>query len=500
MISMRSLLLTLVSALFLAPQALAQSVTGWSYQGQLQSLGSPANGDFAMSFVIWDAPTGGTSVGDPLVFDGQGGNPGPIQVADGVFSVVLDWAAQTPAVFNGGARWLEITVEGTPLTPRQSLTSTPYALFSGAPWATAGSDLSYTGGRVGIGTSQPNTALEVSSGGDTEIGLVGGNGGRRWTVQSSGGNPDPWLSGSFQIIDRTANASRMMIDGQGNVGIGTTSPDRPLTVVGNTGLFGDVRIGSGFSNLIVSGNALADNVGINTYPFSPQSRLHVVGDVRVDAGSILMNTGILQVGAGGLQFGQLGDNSDPIQLFRSDAGTDHSRIVLNIGDNPGAAPPPGDQFLITAGGHEQFRFRSDGYAAKTGAPVWGALSDARAKHDIEPLTGSLDRLMRLEGHTFYYNEPNQLGARPGLCTGFVAQEVEPVFPDWVSTDRDGMKIMQITGFEALAVEALRELREEKDAEIAALERDSAALRDENTDLRERLEALERMVAELAEER
>jgi DNA repair exonuclease SbcCD ATPase subunit len=59
----------------------------------------------------------------------------------------------------------------------------------------------------------------------------------------------------------------------------------------------------------------------------------------------------------------------------------------------------------------------------------------------------------------------------------IAQEVEKVFPDWVDTAPNGMKRLNIHGFEALTVEALREVRsenqrqiQERDARIAELER------------------------------
>ena len=57
----------------------------------------------------------------------------------------------------------------------------------------------------------------------------------------------------------------------------------------------------------------------------------------------------------------------------------------------------------------------------------------------------------------------------------IAQEVEKVFPDWVSTGRDGYHRLTIRGFEALAVEAFKELRAEKDAEIGRLEERIAKL-------------------------
>jgi hypothetical protein len=68
-------------------------------------------------------------------------------VTNGLFTVLLDIGTDP---FNGQARWLDIavnnTVPPTPLTPRQPLTATPYAMYSLAPWA-RWADISYSGGR-----------------------------------------------------------------------------------------------------------------------------------------------------------------------------------------------------------------------------------------------------------------------------------------------------------------------------------------------------------------
>jgi trimeric autotransporter adhesin len=122
---------------------------------------------------------------------------------------------------------------------------------------------------------------------------------------------------------------------------------------------------------------------------------------------------------------------------------------------------------------------------KPTAGGWAAPSDARLKHHIEALPfGTLDRLLSLRGVTFEYNTdaPKNYFV-PGVHTGFVAQSVEKVFPDWVSFDESGFKLVAPKGFEALAVEALRELRVEKDAQIEMLA-------SENTTLKARLTAIE----------
>ncbi len=85
-------------------------------------------------------------------------------------------------------------------------------------------------GNVGIGLPNPSVRLEVAGPGDTEFGIMSTDlGGRLWTLQSSRVNGGS-LDGTFQIIDRSASASRMTITPGGNVGIGTTSPAAPLDI------------------------------------------------------------------------------------------------------------------------------------------------------------------------------------------------------------------------------------------------------------------------------
>jgi hypothetical protein len=102
-------------------------------------------------------------------------------------------------------------------------------------------------------------------------------------------------------------------------------------------------------------------------------------------------------------------------------------------------------------------------ASKPGGGAWTSSSDARLKRKIEPLTGALSRLLQLRGISFEWKEPEQMGGLTGPQIGLVAQEVEAVFSTWVGTDPDGYKTVTIRGFEALAVEALRELTAKIDA-------------------------------------
>jgi len=106
-----------------APRALVG--TAFTYQGQLKDNGTPANGAYDFQFALFDAASGGTQIGATL-------NLNDVTVTNGYFTTPLDFGANA---FTGDARYLEIAVRPgassgayTPLTPRQALTPTPYAL------------------------------------------------------------------------------------------------------------------------------------------------------------------------------------------------------------------------------------------------------------------------------------------------------------------------------------------------------------------------------------
>lgn len=95
----------------------------------------------------------------------------------------------------------------------------------------------YFGGSVGIGTTTREAGLHVDTGTGSDVAYFDSGGatarinfraqgpdGRTWGVETT--------SGAFNISDRTANADRLTIKPDGNVGIGITSPQATLDVAG----------------------------------------------------------------------------------------------------------------------------------------------------------------------------------------------------------------------------------------------------------------------------
>ena len=111
-------LLAVVMSVLSAIPAYAGGSTAITYQGRLLDAGEPADGTYLVQFRLFDDPDAGSQIGSTATFKG-------LSITDGLFSVELDFGANA---FNNSDRWLEISVDGTALTPRQPITRTPYSI------------------------------------------------------------------------------------------------------------------------------------------------------------------------------------------------------------------------------------------------------------------------------------------------------------------------------------------------------------------------------------
>ena len=104
--------LSFVLLLFGITQAMAQT-TAFTYQGKLTDGGSAPNGNYDLTFQLFDTSTvgSGAQLGATL-------NLNSVPVSSGVFTVQLDFGA-CPSCFNGANRFLEIAVRPSAQGPKQ---------------------------------------------------------------------------------------------------------------------------------------------------------------------------------------------------------------------------------------------------------------------------------------------------------------------------------------------------------------------------------------------
>ena len=205
-----------LGSLFISIQPGFAQGTSFTYEGQLKSGGSPANGSYDLAFSLFNTPSGGAASAGPIT-------NAATAVSNGLFTVTLDFGA---GVFTGTNYWLDISVSPagsntfTQLSPRQPLTPVPYALYApnagGAAFATtAGSaaiatTASMIGGVASTNVPQldvPNTTVQATGTVTVTSGFITGanvtSGGSGYTAAPLVTVSD--VSGSNAVITATVS-------------------------------------------------------------------------------------------------------------------------------------------------------------------------------------------------------------------------------------------------------------------------------------------------------
>lgn len=419
-----------------APSPIVQS-SAFTYQGKLENGGSPVTGTADLRFSLWTSdssltPTG--QIGSTITRNG-------VTVTNGLFTSLLDFGfavtdnrdyflqveARTPA---GGGVF-------TTLLPRQRLTGAVNAQFARS--AGSASALNSTGRIIVGGTASPDDNFA----------------------------PGLWLRSPA-------------VTGTDRAFIGMRNDS-------NVGLFGN---GTQIWGLLM--NTSTGNVGIGPDLRDVTAKLEIAGSTLIRTGTAAAPN-VLAFGPYSTTVGGSVEGTDSIGLYRNNSAANVSELRLQLGDDPSTNI---DSFVIGINPGfvwtPVFNFFSNGVAQKAGGGAWAVLSDPRKKHDIAPLTNTLDKVLQLRGYTFIYND-DALAAHqglPGTQIGLMADEVARVFPDWVSTNAEGTRFVTERSTTALMVEALRDLRTEKDSQLASQKEQIAKQQQVIDDLTARLARIE----------
>jgi hypothetical protein len=87
-------------------------------------------------------------------------------------------------------------------------------------------------------------------------------------------------------------------------------------------------------------------------------------------------------------------------------------------------------------------------------------SDERLKDNVTPITNALEKVGKLGGYEFDWNEHQHV--YEGHDIGVIAQEIESQFPELVTTREDGYKAVKYEKLTAVLIQAIKELKTEVD--------------------------------------
>lgn len=339
----------------------------FTYQGKLLSAGTPVDGSHDLVFTLFDAETGGNVVATPVIAS-------QYPILGGVLTIDLAFAG----AFDGQQRWLEISVDGTVLSPRQPVSAVPVALYAlaGTPGPQGPQ------GEAGPQGLQGETGPQGPQGATGPQGLQGETG-----PQGMAGDQGP--QGLQGPAGETGPQGPQGATGpQGLQGeTGSQGPAGPQGTAGALHVYGDgsggpLDIPSGMTLYLNSSSGFAELAGRHHMQFTTISiagSLHVpsgtvlraTGDVTI-TGGLTVDDGALDVGAGaphpGVSKGAPGEIDGGVAIHKIPAAalTRPPAIAGGAGHRPdaGLGGRGGGSLVIATQGN--FTLHSTGYIQANG--------------------------------------------------------------------------------------------------------------------------------------
>jgi hypothetical protein len=272
------------------------------------------------------------------------------------------------------------------------------------------------------------------------------------------------------VFQSGGNVTAMTIDSSQNVGIGTSSPQKKLSV-SNSGAAG-VEIDPFTRSGTTGGSLLAYNrSGAAFVRMDYDASEHIFFTsaserARIDSsGNLLVGTTTakapftVQTAPSSSAYGQIAAFS----AAASDVG--NAGISVTKYDNVTTTSQVFARFLVNQGATASGQINANGASAA----AFGSYSDRRLKENIADLPSQLANIMALRPVEFDYIESEGGGHQ----IGFIAQEVQEIYPDLVGEREDGMlTLTDLNKNDARLIKALQEQQqmiEELKAKVAALE-------------------------------
>lgn len=279
---------------------------------------------------------------------------------------------------------------------------------------------------------------------------------------------DPLIGGDFLNQRVTINLSPNNGDATLHIlSSGTTSNSKSLIVNNNAGNY----------SLVVLDNG---NVGCGTD--QPVGQLNVFGGVDNNPGILTIQSQSGGGGNTGIYFRPYQNktfaNTAPAQATILAVDASYSAHLTFSTKTPGSGTNPlvermrlsstGNLLIgTTTNGSYQLDVTGTGrFTSSVTASNYITSSDQRLKDNITPIVNSLNKIKSITGVEFDWNSGSNQGTHD---VGLIAQEVEVVLPEAVSTQDDGYKTLAYSKVIPLLVEAMKEQQAMIDALKAELE-------------------------------
>jgi hypothetical protein len=275
-------------------------------------------------------------------------------------------------------------------------------------------------GNLGVGTSSP-----ISFATQTSV-TVNGSVYGRYDIRSGGTHVANWYSDTtisgfgtvtnIPLLFTTNNQERMRIDSSGNVGIGTSSPNKRFSVGGASTQF-TVELTAGANDLIKFDTYNASAVK-GVYTWSQQG----AEAMRIDSsGNLLVGTTSVWGGNPKTEVRQTGIGW-ALSSYASANSVGIGALLLRVDfTNPYLAG-------FYYGGSTLVGTISTNGSSTT----YGTSSDYRLKNTIAPMTGALAKVAQLKPVTYKWN------SNGSESQGFIAHELQEIIPEAVTGEKDGV--------------------------------------------------------------
>ena len=320
-----------------------------------------------------------------------------------------------------------------------------------------------SGGNLGIGTTSPSKLMHLSAGNDSaSVRLENTANSKVWEITPA--NPGVANSG-LSIYNVTDDAVALHVDNSNNVGIGTASP----TSSSGGKLLAIETTADEHTNLVFN-TANTGRNGIIEGRRTGRSGTERFAQINIQNNS----------DGGEIRFYTAGSGSDVSERARFDDSANFLVGATSLNDTNGFTVFPtgsGSATMVridrnSNGTALQFRQGQSAIgtvSTTTSGVTYNTTSDIRLKQDIEPLQAT-DKLMQMNPVSYAWkSDPD--GPR---SMGFIAQEMQEVMPEAVSTgeDDDAMMSMDYGRITPILVSALQDAHkkiEELESRIAAME-------------------------------